>query len=98
MKRRSFLSSLCGLIAAPFVARKVEAAPVVPAVVPAVEPYVLAVDWARDSVPDRSSVVVLRVGADGSRTVVVREGGQEVRRYSGSEVAEGLRLAKLGKA
>jgi hypothetical protein len=94
MKRRSFLSSLCGLIAAPFVARKVEAAPVVPAV----EPYVFAVDWARDSVPDRSSVVVLRVGADGSRTVVVREGGQEVRRYSGSEVAEGLRLAKLGKA
>jgi hypothetical protein len=94
MKRRSFLSSLCGLFAAPFVARKVEAAPVVPAG----EPYVIAVDWARDSVPDRSSVVVVRVGADGSRVVVVRDGGQEVRRYSGGDVAEGLRLAKLGKA
>lgn len=42
MKRRNFLATVAGLVAAPFVAKKAAA--------PATKPYVVAVDWARDSV------------------------------------------------
>lgn len=64
MKRRSFLASIAGIIAAPFVAKKALAQS------PAAKPYTVTVDWSRDSWPDRSSVQIVRVGPGDQRDVV----------------------------
>lgn len=70
MKRRSFFSLLAGLAGIPLVAKKAVAQ------APAVKPYVVAVDWARDTVEmDRHSVQILRVGRGEKPTVMsYREG------------------------
>lgn len=44
MKRRDFLASVAGLFAAPFIARRRAS------VAPAVKPYMVTMDWVRDSV------------------------------------------------
>ena len=44
MKRRSFLATLAGIFAAPFVVKKAVAA------IPAIKPYTVAVDWVLDPV------------------------------------------------
>ena len=66
MKRRSFLASIAGIIAAPFVAKKAVAES------PPAKPYAVAVDWCRDSLPDRSSVQIVRVGPGTEREIVAR--------------------------
>jgi hypothetical protein len=69
MKRRSFLATIAGIIAAPFVAKKAIAE------TPAAKPYTVAVDFARDSVPDRHSVTLMEVGSDGAKRVMSHRKG-----------------------